>query len=37
MEGLLERAGFEILSAQKVRESFISYHCRKATRSESKR
>ena len=37
MEGLLERAGFEILSTQKVREALISYHCRKATRSESKR
>ncbi len=37
MEGLLRRAGFEILSAERVRESFFSYHCRKATRSESKR
>jgi len=28
VEGLLERAVFQILSAEKIRESFIGYHCR---------
>ena len=28
VEGLLERAGFQIISAEKIRESFIGYHCR---------
>jgi len=30
MQGLLERTGFEVLSANQVRSSFIAYHCRKA-------
>ncbi len=30
MEGLLQRAGFEILTAERVGASFFAYHCRKA-------
>lgn len=30
MEGLLQRAGFEILSAKQVQHSIIAYHCRAA-------
>jgi putative AdoMet-dependent methyltransferase len=30
MEGLLQRAGFEILSAEQVQPSIIAYHCRVA-------
>jgi ubiquinone/menaquinone biosynthesis C-methylase UbiE len=30
MAGLLDRAGFEVLSAERARASFIVYHCRKA-------
>jgi putative AdoMet-dependent methyltransferase len=29
MEGLLERAGFKVLSTTKGEESFLIYHCRK--------
>jgi hypothetical protein len=28
MEGLLRRAGFEVLSTETPRPSFIAYHCR---------
>jgi SAM-dependent methyltransferase len=30
MEGLLSRAGFTILSANRPQDNFLAYHCRKA-------
>ena len=37
MEGLLQKAGFEVLSAQPAPASFIVYHCRKATANEPRK